>query len=155
MSEVPEISKLETNLRDAVKEVLETTFGASPEFTEPDGSAKCMSAIIGISDGLSGYLAVHVSPENACKIAGAMLGDTYTEVDDIVCDAIGELANMLGGSLKKFASNSGDPFKISVPTIVCGNDYETHAAKDAKQALFGVNATLASFMMQIVVYPQA
>jgi len=152
MSEVPEISGLETNLRDAIKEVFGTTFGETPEFSEPEGSTKGMSAIIGISEGISGYLALHVSPEDACKIAGTMLGDTYSEVDDIVCDAIGELANMLGGSLKKFSGRYGEPFKISVPTIVRGNNYETHAAEDAKRVLFGVRAISVCFTMQLVIY---
>ena len=152
MSEVPELSNLESNLHDAIKEVFGTTFGDSPEFSEPEASAKGMSAIIGISEGLSGYLAIHVSPEDACKIAGTMLGDSYTEVDDIVCDAIGELANMLGGSLKKFAGRYGEPFKISVPTIVSGKDYETHAAEDAKRVFFGVRAISVCFTMQLVIY---
>jgi len=152
MSEVPEISGLETNLQDAIKEVLGTTFGDNPEFIEPDGSARGMSAIIGISEGISGFLALHVSPEDACTIAGTMLGDTYPEVDDIVCDAIGELANMLGGSLKKFSGRYGEPFKISVPTIVRGKDYETHAAENAKRIIFGVRTISVCFTMQLVIY---
>lgn len=148
-----DMSSLETNLRDAIKEVLETTFGDSPEFITPDESARGMSAIVGISDGISGYLAIHVSPDDACRIAGTMLGDTYSEVDDIVCDAIGELGNMLGGSLKKFSGRFGEPFKISVPTIVRGKDYETHAAKDANQVLLGVGAISVCFTIQLVVYP--
>ena len=152
MSNVPELSSLETNLHDAINEVLGTTFCDIPEFIEPEGSAKGMSAIIGISDGMSGYLALHVSPEDACKIAGTMLGDTYAEVDDIVCDAIGELVNMLGGSLKKFSGRYGEPFKISVPTIVRGNDYETHAAEDARRVSLGVRAISVCFTMQLVVY---
>ena len=150
--QVPTMSSLETNLQDALREVIGTTFGANPEFTEPDDSARGMSAIICISDGVSGYLAIHVSNEDACKVAGAMLGDTYPEVDDIVCDAIGELANMLGGSLKKFSGRYGEPFKISVPTIVRGNDYETHASKDAEKAIFGVRAISVCFRVQLVVY---
>jgi chemotaxis protein CheX len=145
---------LEINLRDAVKEVLGTTLSASPEYIAPEATAKGMSAIIGISDGMSGFLAVHMSPGSACTIAGTMLGDSYPEVDDIVCDALGELANMFGGSLKKFASNPGELFKISVPTIVNGKDYETHAAKDAKQALFGVKSDQVCFTMQLVIYSQ-
>jgi len=152
MSEVPEISGLETNLQDAIKEVFGTTFGESPEFSDPEGSAKGMLAIIGISDGISGYLAIHVSPEDACTIAGTMLGDTYPEVDDIVCDAIGELANMLGGSLKKFSGRYGEPFKISVPTIVRGKDYVAHAAEDAKLIVFGVHAISVSLTIQLVIY---
>ena len=146
------LSNLETNLQDALKEVIGTTLGATPEFITPDDSAKGMSAIIGISDGISGYLALHVSPEGACRIAEAMLGDSYPEADDIVCDAIGELANMLGGSLKKFSGRYGEPFKISVPAIVRGTDYETHVAKDAQKIIFGVSAISVCLMVQLVVY---
>jgi chemotaxis protein CheX len=152
-SQIPEISSLEASLRDAIKEVAGTSFGASPEFVTPFESAKGMSAIIGMSGDVSGYLAVHLSPEDACKIAGAMLGDTYTEVDDIVCDAVGEVVNMLGGSLKKFSGKHGEPFRISVPTIVRGKDYETHAAKDAEQVLFGISVdSVCCFTVQLVVY---
>ena len=153
-SQVFAIPNMETNLRDALKEVLETTFGASPEFISPDESAKGISAIIGISNGVSGYLAIHMSPEDACRVAEIMLGDSYPDVDDIVCDAIGEMANMLGGSLKKFSGRYGEPFKISVPTIVSGRDYETHAAKDAGQVLLGLRVISVCFTIQLVVNPQ-
>ena len=144
--------EMEPHLRNALKEVVSVTFSEAPEFVDPEGIEKGMSAIIGISDGISGYLAVHLSPENACKIAGTMLGDTYTEVDDIVCDAIGEVSNMLGGSLKKFSGQYGEPFKISVPTIVRGKDYETHAAKDSEQILLGIKTSSVGFVVQFVAY---
>lgn len=150
------IKGLEGNLKESIKEVVGITFGDSPDFIDPDGSAKGLSSIIAISDGLSGYLAIHMSPESACAIAGTMLGDSYPEVDDIVCDAVGELTNMMGGSLKKFSGRFGEPFKISVPTIVRGKDYETHAAKDAEQALLGVslgvNTVATCFTVQLVIY---
>ena len=150
MSEL--LSGLETNLKDAIKEVIGVTFGESPEFCAPDVASKGMSAIIGISEGISGYLAIHLSPSDACTLAGTMLGDSYPEVDDIVCDAIGEMANMLGGSLKKFSGRYGEPFKISVPTIVRGKDYETHAAKDSEQVTIGVKVVSAGCSIQLVVY---
>ena len=151
-SQVLTITNLETNLQGAIEEVLGTTFGDTPEFIALDNSAKGMSAIIGISDGISGYLALHISPENGCKIAGTMLDDSYPEVNDIVCDAIGELVNMLGGSLKKLSSKTGEPFKISVPTIVRGKDYETHASKNAEQILLGIRVISVCFTVQLVVY---
>ena len=150
--EVPGISGLETNLCDALAEVVTTTFGSNPELDVPDGSTRGMSAIIGMSGDVSGYLAVHASPEDACRIAEIMLGDTYPEVDDIVCDSLGEVANMLSGSLKKFSGKYREPFRISVPAIVHGKDYETHADKDAEQVLFGVRAGSVHFTVQLVVY---
>jgi len=153
---MPDLLGLEANMKESIKEVVGITFGETPEFIEPDASAKGISAIIGISDGMSGYLALHMTPEDSCKIAGTMLGDSYPEVDDIVCDAIGEIANMLGGSLKKFSGRFGEPFKISVPTIVRGKDYETHAAKNSDQVLLGINIGVstisACITVQLVIY---
>ena len=151
MSEL-QVPELEASLRDAIKEVLGTTLGDNPEFIPPDESIKGLSAIIEISGGMSGYLALHVTSEDACKVAETMLDCSYPDVDDIVCDAIGELANMLGGSLKKFSGRYIEPFKISVPKIVRGKDYETHAAKDTEQVLLCVKAISLRFTMQLVVY---
>jgi chemotaxis protein CheX len=80
-----------------------------------------------------------------------MLGTLYAQVDDIVCDAVGELVNMLAGSLKKYSSKNGELFKISIPTIVWGNDYCTHAPKNAEQILMGVKSLSSLFTMQLVV----
>ncbi|MDR0843469.1 MAG: chemotaxis protein CheX [Acidobacteriota bacterium] len=145
------MTELRKNLKEAVDEVFGTTFGVRPETIPPDGSAKGVSAIIGLSGNFTGYLAVHVNPEGACNIAGNMLGDSYPEVDDIVCDAVGELANMLGGSLKKYSCRSGELFRISTPTIVQGRDYSTHTPKGAEQILLGVSAISSLLTVQLVI----
>jgi len=145
------MSELQKNLKDAVEEVFTTTFGASPVCVPPSESARGLSSIISLSGSLTGYLAIHASPQAACNIAGNMLGDSYPEVDDIVCDAMGEMANMIGGSLKKYSGRSGTLFTISVPTIVQGKDYSTHTPKGAEQLLMGVDALSSLLTMQLVV----
>jgi chemotaxis protein CheX len=147
----PTVPELKNNLIYALSEVFETTFGEHPEIVRMEETVKGLSAIVGLGGNISGYLALHVTPENACKIAGNMLGTLYAQVDDIVCDAVGELVNMLAGSLKKYSSKNGELFKISIPTIVWGNDYCTHAPKDAEQILMGVQSLSSLFTMQLVV----
>jgi chemotaxis protein CheX len=149
----PTIPELKNNLKYALGEVFETTFSEHPEIvqSEETETVKGLSAIVGLGGNISGYLALHMTPEGACKIAGNMLGMLYAQVDDIVCDAVGELVNMLAGSLKRYSSKNGELFKISIPTIVWGNDYYTHAPKDAEQILIGVKSLSSLFTMQLVV----
>jgi chemotaxis protein CheX len=46
--------------------------------------------------------------------------DTPTAVDDDVCDAMGELSNMIAGNLKALMPSS---VGISIPSVVRGRDY--------------------------------
>jgi chemotaxis protein CheX len=147
----PTMAELNTNLKYALGEVFETTLGEHPEIIQQEETVKGLSAIVGLGGNISGYLALHVKPEDACKIAENMLGMPYAQVDDIVCDSMGEMVNMLAGSFKKFSSKNGELFKISIPTIVWGHDYSTYAPKDAQQILIGVKLLSLLFTMQLVV----
>lgn len=84
-------------------------------------------------------------------MAESLLGMSFDHVDEIVADAMGETVNMLAGGLKKFASHSEDIFKISVPSIVYGTDYSTHAPKNSERVNLGVRAGGCYFMVQLVV----
>lgn len=99
---------------------------------------------------ISGFIAVHVSPKCACILASSLLGMNFNDIDDIVCDAMGEMANMLAGGLKKYASQNEDLFRISVPSIICGSDYTTQAPTDAEQVSFGVRVGPRSFAVQLI-----
>jgi chemotaxis protein CheX len=147
----PTVSELKNNLIYALGEVFEATFGEHPEIVQPEETVKGLSTIVGLGGNISGYLALHMTPEGACIIAGSMLGTLYAQVDDIVCDAVGELVNMLAGSLKKYSSKNGELFKISIPTIVWGDNYHTHAPKDTEQILMGVKSLSLPFTIQLVV----
>jgi chemotaxis protein CheX len=151
--QIPTVSEMMDNMKCAIIEVFDTTFGQQPKIVQLEDSEKGqgLSAIVGLGGTISGYLALHIMPEDACMLAGNMLGAAYAQVDSIVCDAIGELVNMLAGSLKKFSCRNGELFKISIPTIVLGSDYSTHAPKDAERILVGVRALSALLTIQLVV----
>lgn len=75
----------------------------------------------------------------------------FSAVDDLVCDAMGEVVNMLAGSLKKYSSTDGELFKISIPTIVWGSSYSTHAPRSSEQILIGVKSGASLFTVQLVI----
>jgi len=43
-----------------------------------------------------------------------------------MCDAIGEIGNMVAGNFKNKISGLGDGCMLSVPTVMSGTDYKVH-----------------------------
>ena len=52
-----------------------------------------------------------------------MLGLEITEVNEDVFDALGEIANMVGGSFKHHFETEGHQVNLSVPSVISGNEY--------------------------------
>jgi chemotaxis protein CheX len=70
----------------------------------------------------NGAVSIECNREQACRFAGRLLCmDPPATVDDDVRDALGELANMIGGNLKSsMAANT----RLSMPSVIVGGDYE-------------------------------
>jgi chemotaxis protein CheX len=147
------IHDLELGLERALKEITTTMFNCESQIIPPDQVDVVLpgiSAIVGFGGKICGFIAMHLSAKSACQLAEGLLGMQFEGVDEIVADAMGEMVNMLAGGLKKFASNSEDLFKISVPSIVYGTDYSTRAPKNSERLVIGVRAGDCSFNVQLV-----
>jgi chemotaxis protein CheX len=151
--EVVTMEAMKTSLIRALKEITTTMFNSDSEIIAPDQVAMIppgLSAIVGFGGRISGFLAIHLSPFSACALASSLLGMCFDEIDDIVADAMGEMVNMLAGGLKKFTCQNEDLFRISVPSIVYGMDYATHAPKNAQQLAIGVQTGSCTYGVQLV-----
>jgi len=70
----------------------------------------------------NGAVSLECNREQACQFAGRLLSmDPPATVDDDVRDALGELANMIGGNLK---SSMDANARLSMPSVIVGGDYE-------------------------------
>jgi chemotaxis protein CheX len=137
----------------AVNDVFLTMLNIQPVPLLPEDSNPGMgvSAIIGFGGKVSGFLALHMTPQDACTLAAGMLGMDFSELDEVVSDAIGEIANMLAGSIKKYASQHEELFKISLPTVISGDSYSTHVPKCSEQRTLRVQAGSCLLGIQLVV----
>jgi chemotaxis protein CheX len=137
----------------SLADVFATMFNQQVEVVPHEDVAEVsgLSAIIGFGGKFSGFLALHLSAETACKIAEGLLGMPFDKVDDTVCDAVGEVANMLAGGLKKNVSRTEELFKLSIPSIIDGNEYSTRAPSDAERLMLGVSAGNSRFKARLVV----
>jgi chemotaxis protein CheX len=98
---------------------------------EPINRFHCsITGMVGFAGTFSGVISVHCPVELAKKITSAMLGMECDEVNDDLNDAIGEIANMLGGGVKQVLSKGGLDVKLSTPTVISGEDYTVTSLSD-------------------------
>lgn len=68
-----------------------------------------------------GVAVLECDGRQACAFASRFLSmDPFKEVDDVVRDVLGELANMIGGNLKCVL---GPGIRMSMPSVVDGSDH--------------------------------
>ncbi|MDY0301144.1 MAG: chemotaxis protein CheX [Trichlorobacter sp.] len=123
---------------NATREVFSTMvmmdLGDDFPLKDPITHFKCsITGMVGFAGTYSGVISIHCPVNLAKKITCAMLGMEEEEVEDggeDLNDAIGEIANMLGGSVKMILSKGGLDVKLSIPTVIAGEDYTVNSLSD-------------------------
>jgi chemotaxis protein CheX len=110
-----------------------------------------VSALVGLAGDFSGVITLHFSEEAACKVASGILGMNLTKLDDMVRDAIAEMANMVAGGFKKALSRDREMFKVSIPSVIQGLSYNTRGSSNSRQIWFGVGTDAYQFDIQLIV----
>jgi chemotaxis protein CheX len=101
--------------------------------TEPVTSFhETLTSMVGLAGSHSGILAIHCPKDLALRITSNMLGMEVTEIDDDVNDALGEIANMIGGDVKHIFSPKGADINLSIPTVIYGSDYVCESMSSAE-----------------------
>jgi chemotaxis protein CheX len=121
---------LNKSLEAATKDVLKSVLDWDVDSHSPvekrinEVDANDTSVFISIVGEISGAITMKCSNLFASHIASEMLGMPIEAGSDDMKDAVGELLNMIVGNAKTYyASNGNDPFKISIPTTIVGEDY--------------------------------
>lgn len=108
-----------------------------------------ISGIIGLAGTTKGMLAIHLPNPSALAVTTAFLGMDVEEIDEDVKDAIGELANMLGGSLKAVLDPSGSDIKLSMPSSVYGEEYAIDCIAEAEMVTVPFSFDNHDFMVEL------
>jgi chemotaxis protein CheX len=98
---------------------------------EPVNKFHCsVTGMVGLAGTYTGILSIHCPQPLALKITSNMLGMEVEEVDEDVNDALGEIANMLGGHVKMVLSKGGLDISLSIPTVISGEEYAINSVVD-------------------------
>jgi chemotaxis protein CheX len=121
---------------NATKEVFSTMVMMDLEdqypLADPVSKFHCsVTSMVGLAGTYTGILSIHCPQSFALRITSNMLGMDVTEVGEDVNDALGEIANMLGGYVKQILSKGGLDINLSIPTVISGEEYTVNSTSDS------------------------
>jgi chemotaxis protein CheX len=123
-------------LQAAASEVLEFMLGVKvgdlPELTRCHPTE--MTAMVGLAGELSGVLSIRCPAAAAVSLASKMLDTEISPTDADARDALGEVCNVIAGSLKAKVPGLDDVCLLSTPTIVIGLDYKLFSLSNSTSA---------------------
>ncbi len=113
----------------AAQEVFEimigSTLGTAAQSDAPSGQN--FTAMVGLAGSVRGVVTFFCGAQSARQIAVLMLGPEVTCSEGQVCDAIGEICNMVAGNFKNKLIGLDKPCLLSVPAVVTGRAYRFHS----------------------------
>jgi len=106
-----------------------------------------LTATVCVDGSWNGGVSLDCSSSYACKLASQFLAmDPPDTVNDDVRDALGELANMIGGNVK---AAMGAGLRISVPMVVDGPEYALRICGSVVQSRLGFQSIGGEFWVTI------
>lgn len=138
------LASLNEILLESAKEIFETmVFIDLAETTEPDQDIEgwALLGTITFKGAIKGCLTFCCSVPCAEAIATNMLGIDTTEkiTEEDTCDAMGEIANMIMGSLKKRLAESVGNLEVSIPSVVSGRELKNNLGEGARKTSVMIN----------------
>ena len=111
----------------AVSKTLETMANCKvvrepPQVKKEKSALYPVSGIIGLSGAVVGTVVLTMSEALALKCASVMLMEEYTEFNNDVFDAVGELTNVIAGNAK--AQLEEYKLSLSLPNVIYGKEAE-------------------------------
>ena len=109
-----------------------------------------ISGVIGLAGTHKGVLAIHLPHVVAIAVTSSFLGMDVEEMNNDVEDAVGELANMLGGNVKSILSEKGRDINLSLPTTISGRQYDYQSNKEADRTLIRFRCEPGEFTVELL-----
>ena len=130
-------ARWEELLRQAAQEVFEMMVGVPlrrcairAAQTSRASTAGEFTAVIGVAGRIRGVFAMRCSAETAVDIARGMVRADKNPAAGELCDALGEVCNLVVGHFKAKTGRAGDHSALSVPIVIHGRDYRVGPAID-------------------------
>ncbi|WP_028579377.1 chemotaxis protein CheX [Desulfogranum japonicum] len=108
-----------------------------------------ITGMVGLAGIHKGLLAVHLPKAVATAITSNFLGIEVDAITEDVEDAIGEIANMLGGNLKSILSDKGKDIQLSLPSTISGDEYNFASQADVDTLILEFKAPEGEFYVEV------
>ncbi|MBA4031892.1 MAG: chemotaxis protein CheX [Planctomyces sp.] len=111
------------------------------------GTSSGVSAVIGISGQAAGTLVLNLTTSTAIEVLRRLIGTEARDVNAEVCDAVGEITNMIAGHAK--AQLAKYSLSISIPNVVSGADHTVHFPSNVIPMVLSFDSDLGPFTIEV------
>ena len=145
--------EIEDKIIDAAKEIFSSMvmmeIEAKEIMTEHGPLNDTITGLIGLAGTHKGILGIHTPYHVAKAITSSFLGMDVDEINEDVHDAVGELANMLGGNVKSILSENGRDIELSLPSTIAGSQYNFQSDKEVDSIIILFDTGQGEFMVEL------
>ena len=106
-----------------------------------------LSAIIGVSGKATGTYVLSLSKQVSLEILRRMVGIEASEIDADVCDAAGEILNMIAGQTK--AKLQKLELSISLPSMITGKDHDIRYPSDVRPICVLFDSEIGPYAIEV------
>jgi chemotaxis protein CheX len=140
---------------ETIVNVLVQMASMQPEAGKPyiKQDQKALGVVTGIIDLVSkqatGSIAISFGGPLAFELVKRMLRAEVSEVDDMVEDLVGELANIVAGGAKGKLEEQGFDFQLSLPRVVSGEGHMVEHKQKAPTVVLPFSSDAGEFFVEI------
>ena len=141
---------------EATIEVLKTMAFVEPVAGKPylkkGGTSKGdVSAIIGMTGGAKGSLALTFSKNCILHIVSNLLGEQTDTITSEIQDAVGEITNMVSGVARKKLEGQGLSITAAIPTVVAGEGHSIHHVLAGPSIIIPFTTSHGDFVVDVCI----
>ncbi len=115
--------------------------------TRPGHHQFALTSVVGLSGKFIGAIGLSLPEAGAFQILERMTGIETDVVDEMVRDAVGEMANMIGGRGKRDLADH--ELKLGLPQVIVGKDYEIYSPRWAHHLWVELNTGIGPCTLDV------
>ncbi len=108
-----------------------------------------VSGVLGLTGIANGTIAVTFEEKCILTIVSNMFGETMTELNNEIADAVGELTNMISGQARRELEQIGKVFKAAIPSVVTGRDHSIIHYSDGPKIAIPFSTESGEFTIEV------
>lgn len=150
------IEDLDKLVDSAVTDVFQTMLGMAmrrvPPSPDLSNGEPQVAGSVGFVGKVTGVLYIYASVAFARRITGTLLqlADHEIDSDEMVNDAIGEMANMLVGHMKSCLSDRGMACALTIPSIVRGSHFSVEPVSSVRGQMFAFETSGSHVFIEVL-----
>lgn len=121
----------------------------TPSIKKDNKTWGVVSGLVGLAgEQLSGNMVLSFDEPSIVAIVNAMIGESFSSLNEQVTDAVGELTNMISGTAKRELSERGFQFEMAIPVTIVGQHVEIVQLAQAPIVSIPFKTSMGQFVVE-------